>query len=617
MVGERLGTTLSAGLIAGSLVGAAEALWVLQSMMPSEYGALGYAAVLYGVIGGAIGLVVGVLLLPLPLTVARRWTLTFAVVVGTFGGWILDALVDTYSFEDQGVPGDVRLALAAGLVAFGLFATWMGTNLLTKTPLRVIPSLRGTLTLWLGGLALACLFSAMPAPGATGTLTPRHPQGAPRPDVLLVVLGSLRADAATPALDALAADGVRFDQHVSASAWSRTAVASLFTGLDPSSHGCLRRSATLSPDARTLAEVLQDAGYATGGFPATADLSAAWGLGQGFDWYPYAPAFPLFATESVASLSLYAPLRRAWEAVVPTRTVAEVHPPADAQFASATAFLDANSGARTFSFVHLADPGEPWFLDGTRVDRTGPPDVIRARYAAEVADADAALGAFLDRLRAAGRYDGMLIVVTADHGLELGEHGAHGDGGTLYDEQIHVPLVIKLPGNARAGTRVGWQVRQIDVAPTIAEVVGVGADPAWQGQMLFDDAFDGHLAEADRAWGEQDASRPALAEQDARGYRLQALRRDGEKVIEMLRAPRGNPRQQPPVQFFDLERDPGERDNLDGRGLTDEAAMQAALEELVQARVRGALGVVHDELSAEERARQCALGYLSGADCVR
>jgi len=358
---------------------------------------------------------------------------------------------------------------------------------------------------------------------------------------------------------------------------TQASVASLLTSLPPTSHGTFGPEARLPEAAATLAEQLRDAGYATGGLPDDAAVTGAYGFDQGFDWYPYTPDWPGGARQSSAALTLYG-LARA--ALAPGELP---YTPAADQLARAAEHLAANAGERTFTFVHLREP------ESAR---------DRAAYAAAVGQVDGQLGRFFDDLRADGRYDDTLIVVTADHGLALGEHGAVGPGGSLYDEQLHVPLLVKLPGGARAGTRVPWQVRQIDVAPTVLDVAGFAPHPTWAGASLFDDRFDEDLARLlppegygpddppflAPTWGAHPASRVALAELDGGPWRLEALRAAGRKVV---RASRGAP--VAPVQSFDLEEDPGETRNRAGASLAWEltllSTLQRALDQAVRHRI--------------------------------
>lgn len=661
---------LSAGLVAGSVVGAGEALYVLQASTPSEYQALAYGTVLYGLIGGCIGLAIGVALAPFHARIqpARAWTMASSGVACSLGFFILRYIVNKAVYAEQGVPMVTTLGLAGALGMASIVWVWIGTNILIKTPLRMIPTTKGTVVLWGGGIAASMLFSLAPAPGAAGAMAPKKQQApdfAQKPDVILILVDTLRADAlsvyggpadASPALAAFAGDAIAFDQFITSASWTRASTASLMTSLSPSTHTCELKNSALPSMVKTLAEVMQDAGYVTGGLPNNANVTGAQGFGQGFDWFPYNPEYPLGAAESTYALSMYSLVRKVWTHIDTKKRVEEYYQPAEKQLARASEFIAANQGSRYFLFVHLMEPHDPYFTHpwtGEAYGRAEHPNPdpgllpkLKAMYAGEVSHADAEIGTFLASLKADGRYDDALIIVTADHGEEFLEHGGWWHGTTLYDEQIRVPLLVKLPGKARAGTRVPWQVRQIDLAPTIAELAGLTPAPTWQGRMLFDDRFEDDLKlmsppvveveepvdpaapvlSADPAtpappawtaptWANHPASRDALAEQDFEGYDLEALRRGGKKVIEALRTPIDNARHQPPVQYYDLMSDPTEQHNLAGSGEANEAAMRAALDSMVEQKKSVAVTAEQHNRSAAETARLCALGYLSGPDC--
>jgi arylsulfatase A-like enzyme len=654
----RLGATVSGGLFGGSLVGILEAAHVLGSMRPSEYQALVYATVLYGLTGAAAGIGLGAVLALPP---ARRlprwatWAAGFHAVVVSLGFVILRYVLNKSVYAEQGVPTRTSLAVLGGLVVASLVGALLARVLLTHTPLRVLPGARATVVAWGALVALAGLFSAAPAPGASpaAPVLPPPVAGAPaRPDVVLLLVDTLRADAlgvhgapadATPRLDAFAKDAVVFDQHVTSAAWTRASTASLLTSLSPSSHACERKDSALPDMVVTLAEVLQEGGYATGGLPNNANVTGALGFGQGFAWFPYTPQYPLAASESTYALSLYNVLRRVRMRLDSRKRIEDYYTPAETQFARAQRFLDAARGRPAFLFVHLMEPHDPYFVhpwNGSAVGRAEFPDPdpsrldeLRGLYAGEVHHVDAAIGAFLDGLKAAGRYDDTIIVITSDHGEEFREHGGWWHGSTLYDEQVHTPLLVKLPRSARAGTRVPWQVRQIDVAPTVTDVAGLAPHASWQGAALFDDNFDADLAklrapavEADDpasteaaaafvapTWANHPASREALSEQDFEGYDLQALRSDGHKLIQALRTPRGNPRNLPAAAAYDLLADPAEARDLAGTGASWESALAARLETLVQQRRESRVAERDATLSEAERARLEALGYMQGA----
>ncbi len=627
-----VGWGVSGGLCGGSTVGLGEAIYVLASTAPGEYQALVYAAVLYGLVGGLLGAVLGLGVAGVsrgnPPSPGRVWCLSFFGVVTGLGVFIARTVVDRAGYAEQGVPDAVVVWILLGFLAISAVGVWIGTNLLTKTPLKVLPGRKGTLAAWGGLLGLCALFSWAPPPGPGWVLAPAHeqtPQLREKPDVYLIVVDTLRADAlgvygappwATPRLDAFAAEAVVFDQAVSAASWTRASVASIFTSQWPSSHGCRTKDAMLGPDVETLAEVLTRNGYATGGFPNNPNITSTFGFDQGFSWYPAEPDYPFGAAESTYALSLYSVLRKGWARASPHRRVQDYYHPAERQVDRALDYIQAQGEARHFLFLHLMEPHDPYFvhpLNGEAVGRADQPDPpanqvdrLKALYAGEVLHADAELGRFFDRLAAEGRYDDALIVVTSDHGEEFQEHGGWWHGVTLYEEQVHVPLLVKLPRRTRGGVRVPWQVRSIDIAPTIADLVGVDIGAGWLGTSLFVDDFDAQLAlmrppvppalegtapeGADApiedastepfvppSWGTHPASLPAISEQDFEGYVLQSLRADGKKLIEVLHAPTPDPRLLPAATCFDLLADPEERHNLAGTGSDCEAVLAQPL----------------------------------------
>lgn len=655
-----LGIGLGAGLCGGSAVGAAEALYVLQSTTPAEYQAIGFACTLYGLVGGVLGLGVGVFLAPMSrwLGAATMWCVAFAAVSLSMGAVVTHHVVDEVAFAEGGVPLGVGGALLAGFIVLGGVMVWMGVNLLTKTPLRILMTPKGTLGAWGGGLSLSWIFALSPAPGAGNDLAesaaemPLDLQA--RPDIILVVVDSLRADAlgaygaprvVSPRLDEFAADAVTFEQFITAASWTRPSVASLFTSMAVSSHGCASRADRLHPDVQTLAEVLRERGYVTAGWPNSPNISASQGFAQGFNTYPFEPEFPLGAQESTFALSLYRVLRERLARLESEPRVEQYYMPAEVQLERAMAFLRRDERTRDFLFVHLMEPHDPWFSHTPGVAPLGvpgqdptPADALswRGRYGEEVGWVDRQLGAFFAELRADGRYDDSVIVVTSDHGEAFFEHGGWWHGTTLYDQEIRVPLLIKLPKGRYAGTRVPWQVRQVDVAPTLADLAGIAPPSVWQGLDLFPDSFDADLAmltppeppdggetapETPPApwialdWTNHPASRDALSEETYAGFGLQALRRGGRKIIEVLRVPPQASHDVPRVQYFAIGDDPGEQHNLSGGGSGDEAGLKATLESMVDDRRRKSVTLRVDEMSEAERCRLCALHYFEGADC--
>lgn len=652
---------VSGGLFGGSAVGIGEALYLLSTTTPTEFQALVYAAVLYGLAGGALGGALGLVLAATwsltRVRVARAWALAAFGTLGALGVPVARYLLHRARFQELGVPDPATLQLIAAFVLPSLVGVWLATLFLTKTPLKVLPGAKGTLAGWGGLVVLALLFSLAPPPGVVANPVPRRPQSGleERPNVLVVQVDALRADAlgvygngpdVTPALDALAREAVVFDQYVVSAPWTRPSTASLLSGELPVHHGCESRDAALPAEVDTVAEVFQAHSYATAGFPNNPNITAARGFAQGFDWYPYAPRFPFAARESTYALSLYTALRKTWVRHTDHREVEHWYTPAETLLPEVLDWIDAQQGDRWFAFVHLMEPHDPWFAhpyDGTAVGRADLPapdparrDELRARYLGEVHHVDAELGRFLAALAERGELDRTVLVVTADHGEELLDHGGWWHGATLYDEVVRVPLLIRLPGAERGGTRVPWQVRQVDVAPTLAQLARIAPSPRWEGEELFVDDFDRQLVllqppgtgpaeggdpdepppppPADWSpptWADHPASRDAVISVDFEGYRLHGLRAEGHKLVAAERVPRSNPRQQPPRSCFDLLADPRETVDLVAAGRT---ACLARFEPRLAARLgTRASGGASGAVPEGEAGRLEALGY-AGAD---
>jgi arylsulfatase A-like enzyme len=262
-------------------------------------------------------------------------------------------------------------------------------------------------------------------------------------------------------------------------------------------------------------------------------------------------------------------------------------------------------------------------------------------YTEEIEWMDTELGKFFTWMKAEGLYDNTVIIITADHGEEFLEHGGWWHGITLYDEQIHLPLIVKQPKSKWAGTRVPWQVRQLDIAATMAVMGGAKVPLEWQGDDLFEEDFaearDALIAAdappppppAPVAEGEDapppkpilllpskaelinDRERIVLASQNFEGNELKAIRAENWKYIE---ANEDNPRGLSQYELYDLRVDAGEKDNLAGKS----GQRQKDMAEMMRAQFKAAQEIRVQEkqadLSMEDCERMRALGYISG-DC--
>ncbi len=332
--------------------------------------------------------------------------------------------------------------------------------------------------------------------------------------VVLITIDTLRADhvgprggvpSLTPALDALARDGVVYQDAITNCVVTRCAHVSLLTGLYPWRHGVLDNSSRYEGDS--LPQRLRARGIATG---AVVSSLPAKGLLPGFEW-----SHEGFAAAEAG--------RRAYPVKLPEQTTQ-----------AAAKFLEKRGAGPFLLWVHYFPPHGPYtppqpllrglsapagvrLQVGTRNyerDRIPAyqalPDVFdsgeyRRRYAGHVRYVDTFVGRLLDRLRKDGLYQDTLIVVTSDHGESLGEHGWYFQHGNLaYDEQARVPLIVKWPRRRDAGTLVSAPVELVDVAPTLAAFMGLsgfasdgaplpGPGPA-RSRLRFTQSNDAELA---------------------------------------------------------------------------------------------------------------------------
>ncbi|HXZ74339.1 MAG TPA: sulfatase, partial [Streptosporangiaceae bacterium] len=292
----------------------------------------------------------------------------------------------------------------------------------------------------------------------------------PRPtNLLLVSIDTLRADhlgcygdaaAQTTRLDQLAARGTRFTRAFTVAPLTLPAHASLMTGTFPAFHGVHDNGGFhLGDEQLTLAEVLRDHGYRTGGFVGAFVLDGRWGIGQGFERY-----FDDFDLAKHEGQGMDAVQRRGDEVVD-----------------EALRWLAADRGRPFFAWVHLYDPHSPY--DAPEPWRSRFPASVVGSYDAEIAWTDSQVGRLIDALAADGRLERTLVAVVADHGESLGEHQEQQHGFFLYEATLHIPLI--LAGPRIPARTVSDPVRIVDAMPTLLEDLGVQVPAAVQGRSLL------------------------------------------------------------------------------------------------------------------------------------
>ncbi len=439
------------------------------------------------------------------------------------------------------------------------------------------------------------------------SFAPSHAGG-----TILIIADALRADvlpfytqlnapgqaALTPNLATLAEGGLLFERAYAQASWTKPAVASIMTGLLPRQHKAMSKKAILKEEHKTMAEIFKKNGYKTLAISNNSNLGHAFGFQQGFDIYRELPTRRYFnAPPSATKLSVYNMYRLIRERYLPVGRKAEYfYNPAETVTMEALNLLDSAADERPFFlYLHYMDPHDPYFAkNGASYARVADPfpklDKAQEMYAAyrdEVERLDSGIGLLLAGLKARNLMDKVEIIFTSDHGEEFGDHGYFYHGTSLYQEQLKVPLIFFGP-TIPAG-RYPAMARGSDILPTIAALHGFAAEPAWAGLDLLSGL----------------APTIHLAEEDHQGHELTAVI-SGE--YSLIRANSDNPRALKAVEFYDLVKDPGERQNL----AADEKK-KALLNELIQyerlfatADAPASEQAISPEMAAELR----ALGYI-------
>lgn len=313
-------------------------------------------------------------------------------------------------------------------------------------------------------------------------------------NVVVVLVDTLRASklkawnpqsrVRTPAVDALAAEGVLFERGNSTENWTKPAVAAVLTGLHPMDHGARTQSAVLSDRALMVSEHFKSNGFKTAMLCANGYVSDRFGFDQGWDRYVN------YIRDNQNSDSSNV-------------------------FAQASAWVTENKGDRFFLYVHTIDPHVPYdpgdeFLSmyDARTDYDGPvrprmtgellvqakanpPQVtfdasdmrrLEALHDGEISQHDHHFARFIQTLKDQGLYENTAIVFVADHGEEFREHGSFGHGHSVYEELLHVPLIVRAPGVA--ARRVSTRVSTIDVPATVVALAGLPEMPGTASRSL-------------------------------------------------------------------------------------------------------------------------------------
>ena len=439
-----------------------------------------------------------------------------------------------------------------------------------------------------------------------------------KPPVVLIMADTLRADYVgaygfqgdvSPHVDALAAGGVVFENCVAQSPWTKPSIATLLTGLYPEVHKVLTENGqyrdkssrkletdALSDDAATLAEQLKAEGYATAAFVANPWIRDGHGFGQGFDVFDTEGADnEMPGSEIVARALAWLEERDPDTPYFLYLHLMDVHGPytaAEEHFA-ALAGSSAAAGPPAPLNEALYQRIPPYLRAPEWAQRPESRDVRvwRQRYAAGMRSLDAAVGSLFAQLRERGDFDDALVVFTSDHGEELYDHGRWDHGYSLFEHQVHVPLVVRFPEGRFAGKRVAPVVGLVDVMPTILDVVGAEQPKGIQGQALTPVVASGQGVEA--IFSEAVKWRPEERSVRTARHKLIVDPGDGSTML------------------FDLQEDPGEKRNLAAADpATTERLLALTREHAAANEAHGGLAGKAAEVPPDVAERLRSLGYL-------
>jgi arylsulfatase A-like enzyme len=533
-----------------------------------------------------------------------------------------------------------RISLAAPLLGgAALLALWLARYRLAGSPglLPVLGAVIASVLIlspvsrvrspqaagrWLACLAVVALAgpwisawagsSGEPAAGTKGTKPKR---------IILLSIDTLRAGALscygedgaqTPHLDRLAADAVRFTHAYSSASWTLPSMASVMTGLSPEIHRAVHSHSRVPDGVLTLAEALRRSGYRTAALVSSTILGPATNLTQGFDEYTSFPGPWIGHSFGAGILAALAEPFRPEEATPPDMA------------GLAAGWLRAHTQGDLFLWVHVFDPHAPYgppreYLDGsqpppgakwrfegwdeeairagTYVPTAAQRDWIHRLYLGEVRYVDDAVGRLAAELQRLGMYDDALIVVLSDHGEEFWEHGAYGHGHSLYDELLHVPLLVKLPRSGERGV-IDRPVTTASVMPTVLALSGLRLPESYPAASAL-------------PLGTGAADRPLFRPL----FSLGLNRFEDRKAVRFCRFKYVRWDLTGREELYDLAADPGERHDIaphEPQGLAAGRKLMAAFDEQSRdARRRLRLGDGEEaQLDDGTLARLRALGYV-------
>jgi len=579
---------------AGSMCGLCESLWITH-IIPNlkEYQLLWWSPLIYGIASIAIGISVGIFICSwIPLLIrsfpssAFSYSISFFATLLSLGLFLIlwryyrDILFQKPASYITYLPislyslgGMIIISTILYTMSFYLLKMFRKTIILVSLILAIIPTLLG--------FCIPVLFSLKTETHPISLA--KAPQNAP--NIILIIADALRADylpmynpsieTVTPTLNHFVEQSILFMDCSAQASWTKPSFASIYTGTIPSRHHATSKNAVINPELPTLAEVLFQHGYYTKGYANNPNVYSIFGFDKGFvEYTELETKRALFAKASSSKLTIYEILRRVHGKIYTTFSkllkrppdIKGYYQPAEAVTSEAVHWLNNRPYKENpfYLVLHYMDTHDPYLnrnnstffaralLGNTPKSALTPP--MREAYISEIEHLDKHLGTLFNELSKLGLDENTYIIFTADHGEEFEDHNGWWHGFTLYQEMLHVPLIIKVPktnlNNAPVNKRISSLVRLIDIPPTILEVAGIESPNTFEGKSLLTQGGD--IAESDNniyTW----------AENEIEGQIMQSVRNQQFKLI--LSNPE-NPRGLKPEELYDLNNDSKELQNL-------------------------------------------------------
>ncbi len=583
------------GITAGAICGLSEALWILYKI-PNlyEFQMLWWGPITYGILSAGMGICIGIFAATwLPLLFRKlpsallSYVVSFALTILSVGLILViwryrrDVLLQKPSSYFAYLPISFYYIGFVSIASVILYIFLFYLNKVSKhltigiiTLLLLIPVIFG----------FGYSFALNPQ-GEKSSITSLPEAQPDSPNIILIIADALRADylsaynpdieTKTPVLDRFVEKSILFEDCSSQASWTKPSFASIYTGVIPLHHQANGKNAVINPNLTTVAEVLANHGYMTRGFGNNPNVHSLFGFGRGFlEYTDLQSDYVLFAKESSSKLTAYEILRRVYgkfssiilKILHKPPNIREYYQPAEVVTSEAMKWIDNRPEVKYpfFLALHYMDTHDPYLnlndntffaraLLGNRPQSPLTPPMRKA-YISEIEYLDKYLGILFDELEKQGLNKNTYIIFTSDHGEEFEDHNGWWHGFTLYQEMLHVPLIVKVPDSKanpeNMNKKVDFLVRLIDLSATIPKIAGIQPPETFEGTPLLSE--EGKVISPE-------SNIYAWAENDAEGQIMQSIR---NKTHKLILANPDNPRRLEPEELYDLSKDAKEKNNL-------------------------------------------------------